>query len=287
MSAMPANGLSTRGSSNRRIQTTRSSFDGRRDGQDIRRRQVTPSPSSRCGSRQTCETSFRRSRSRRRLIYREGVNPEEAAWVASKIPGAKLVPLSGHRWVVWMGDLVELGDAVEAFLRSIRAEQAEFERVLATVLFTDIVDSTAQAASARRPPLEGSARSTRPLDPGALARYRGREVKTMGDGFLATFDGPARAVRCAQSIVNGVRSLGVDVRAGLHTGEVELDGVDVAGIGVAIGARVGALAGPSEVLVSSTVKDLVVGSDLSFEDAGEHELKGVPGRWHLYRVVEE
>jgi class 3 adenylate cyclase len=118
-----------------------------------------------------------------------------------------------------------------------------------------------------------------------LVRFRGREIKTMGDGFLATFDGPARGVRCAQAIVSGVKDLDIQIRAGLHTGEVALDGQDVAGLGVAIGARVGAKAGASEVLVSQTVKDLVAGSGLAFEDAGEHELKGVPDTWRLYRVV--
>ena len=119
-----------------------------------------------------------------------------------------------------------------------------------------------------------------------LARYRGREIDTAGDGFLATFDGPARAVRCARAITEAVRELGIQIRAGVHTGEVEVDGDAVRGIAVHIGARVAALAGPSEVLVSSTVKDLVAGSGLAFEDAGEHELKGVPDRWHLYRVVD-
>jgi class 3 adenylate cyclase len=118
-----------------------------------------------------------------------------------------------------------------------------------------------------------------------LARFRGREIKTMGDGFLATFDGPARGVRCAEAIIAAMEPLGIEVRAGLHTGEVTLDGDDVAGLGVAIGARVGALAGPSEVLVSSTVKDLVAGSGLTFTDAGEHDLKGVPDTWRLYRVT--
>jgi class 3 adenylate cyclase len=119
----------------------------------------------------------------------------------------------------------------------------------------------------------------------SIARFRGKEIKTMGDGFLATFDGPARGVRCAQSIVAGTEPLGIEVRAGLHTGEIELQGDDIAGLGVVIGARVGAKAGPSEVLVSQTVKDLVAGSGLVFEDAGEHELKGAPDRWRLYRVV--
>jgi class 3 adenylate cyclase len=118
-----------------------------------------------------------------------------------------------------------------------------------------------------------------------LTRFRGREIKTMGDGFLATFDGPARAVQCATTIAQAVRSLGIEVRAGVHTGEIELDGDDVAGLAVAIAARVAALAGPGEVLTSQTVKDLTAGSGLAFEDAGEHELKGVPDRWRLYRVV--
>ena len=120
-----------------------------------------------------------------------------------------------------------------------------------------------------------------------IGRYRGREVDTAGDGFLATFDGPARAIHCATSIVDAVRDIGLEIRAGLHTGECELLDGKVGGIAVHIGARVGAMAGASEVLVSSTVKDLVAGSGLTFEDAGEHELKGVPDRWHLYRVVSE
>jgi class 3 adenylate cyclase len=120
-----------------------------------------------------------------------------------------------------------------------------------------------------------------------LARHRGREIKTMGDGFLATFDGPARAVRCARAICEAVKAVGVDVRAGLHTGEVEIDADDVAGLAVALGARVGALARSGEVLVSSTVKDLVVGSGLLFDDRGEHELKGVPGSWRLYAALGE
>jgi class 3 adenylate cyclase len=120
---------------------------------------------------------------------------------------------------------------------------------------------------------------------GALARYRGHEVDTAGDGFLATFDGPARAVRCALAITDSVRDLGLDVRIGLHTGEIELDGDDVRGIAVHIGARVSALAEPAQVLVSSTVKDLVAGSGLTFEDAGEHELKGVPDKWRLFAVT--
>ena len=153
------------------------------------------------------------------------------------------------------------------------------------MLFTDLVGSTDKACELgdRRwaELLERHHQTVRAL----LARYRGVEVKTTGDGFLATFDGPARAVRCAQGICEAVKPLGLEVRAGCHTGEIELLGADVGGIAVHIGARVGALAGPSEVLVSSTVKDLVAGSGLVFEDRGEHELKGVPGSWHLYSAV--
>jgi class 3 adenylate cyclase len=167
----------------------------------------------------------------------------------------------------------------------VREHDAVFDRVLATVLFTDIVDSTAQSAAlgdrAWRQVREQHDQVVR----AHLARYRGREVKTMGDGFLATFDGPARAVRCAQAIVAGVDGLGIEVRAGLHTGEVELDGDDVSGIAVAIGARVGAVAEPSEVLVSQTIKDLTAGSGIVFADRGERELKGVPDRWRLYRAT--
>jgi class 3 adenylate cyclase len=163
-------------------------------------------------------------------------------------------------------------------------EEAELDRMMATVLFTDVVGSTQRAAELGdckwKSLLERQQAATRAL----LARYRGTEIKTMGDGFLATFDGPARAVRCARGICEAVKPLGLEVRAGCHTGEIELLGSDVGGIAVHIGARVGALAGPSEVLVSSTVKDLVAGSGLSFTDRGEHELKGVPGPWHLYAV---
>ena len=170
---------------------------------------------------------------------------------------------------------------------TIRSEEAQFDRVLATVLFTDIVDSTAQSAAMGDHAWRAVRERHDQLVRGQITRYRGREIKTMGDGFLATFDGPARGIRCARAIVDGAHALGIEVRAGLHTGEVSFEGGDVAGLGVAIGARVGAKAGPSEVLVSQTVKDLVAGSGLAFEDAGEHELKGVPDRWHPYRVASE
>jgi class 3 adenylate cyclase len=157
--------------------------------------------------------------------------------------------------------------------------------VLATVLFTDIVDSTRRASDLgdRR---WGELRSRHDeITRRQLERFRGREVKTLGDGFLATFDGPARAVECACAIRDGVQTLGIDVRAGLHTGECELENGDITGMAVNIGARVGALAQPGEVLVSRTVKDLTVGADLTFEERGEHALKGVPGRWNLFAVA--
>lgn len=217
----------------------------------------------------------------------DAVEPVEAGrYVARAIPGAQYVELEGVDHLPWAGDMAALVTEIKHFVEGLREdEEAERNRVLATVMFTDIVDSTAQAAVLGdrrwRELREQHDRVVR----GQLARHRGREIKTVGDGFLATFDGPARAVRCARAICETIGSLGVDVRTGLHTGEIELDGDDVAGVAVALGARVGALAGPGEVLVSSTVKDLVVGSGLVFEDRGEHELKGVPGAWQLFAAI--
>jgi class 3 adenylate cyclase len=221
------------------------------------------------------------------VTCREGVNSEEARWVASRIPGARLVPLAGGHHVAWLSDLDELSEAVGALVTSVRDEEADFDRLLATVMFTDIVDSTSQSAAmgdqAWRAVQDGHDRIVR----AQLARYRGREIRRMGDGFLATFDGPGRAVRCARAISAGVRPLDIEIRTGLHTGEIELTtDDDVAGLAVAIGARVGALAGPSEILVSSTVKDLVAGSGLALQDRGFHALKGVPDEWRLYAVAQ-
>jgi class 3 adenylate cyclase/pimeloyl-ACP methyl ester carboxylesterase len=203
---------------------------------------------------------------------------EEVRYVAQHIPGGAFVAISGTL------DWAEYFDHVDRFLASLTDEEAEFDRVLATLLFTDIVGSTAQATDmgdrAWHELLERHHATVRAM----LGRYRGREISTAGDGFLATFEGPARAVRCARAITQAVQPLGLEIRAGLHTGEIEVVGEDVRGVAVHIGARVAALAGASEVLVSQTVKDLVAGSGLSFEDAGEHELKGVPDRWRLYRV---
>jgi class 3 adenylate cyclase len=216
------------------------------------------------------------------VICRKDANLDEARWVSSQISGASLLPLSGYRRVVWMGDLDELSEAVQTFLRTSREEQVAFARLLATVLFTDIVDSTSQTAAMGDQAWRKVQEAHDTIVRAQLTRYRGREIRTMGDGFLATFDGPGRAVRCAQAITAAMRPLGIEIRAGLHTGEIELNGDDVGGIAVAIGARVGALAGPSEVLVSNTVKDLVAGSGLAFEDRGSHALKGLPNEWRLY-----
>jgi pimeloyl-ACP methyl ester carboxylesterase len=209
-------------------------------------------------------------------------------YVAGVVPGARYVELPGADHWPFAGDQAALVAEVERFVADVAADHAAAaERVLATVLFTDVVDSTAQAAAlgdrAWREMREKHDRIVR----GQIVRHRGREVKTMGDGFLAVFDGPARAVRCARAICSGVQPLGLEVRAGLHTGEIELAGDDVAGVAVALGARVGALAAPGEVLVSSTVKDLVIGSGIVFEDRGAHELKGVPDAWRLYAAVGE
>ncbi|MDP9299692.1 MAG: adenylate/guanylate cyclase domain-containing protein [Actinomycetota bacterium] len=214
-------------------------------------------------------------------------NPDAAANVAARIPGARVAVVPGNEGVVWFEEPEPYVSAIEAFLEGIRAEQAEFDRVLATVLFTDIVGSTQKAAELGDRAWKELLDRHHALVRGLLGRYHGTEVDTAGDGFFATFDGPARAVRCAHGITEAVKPLGIQVRAGVHTGEIEFTGGDFRGIAVHIGARVGALAGGSEILATSTVKDLVAGSGLVFQDAGEHELKGVPDRWHLYRVVSE
>ena len=180
----------------------------------------------------------------------------------------------------------DLAEAIESFVATMRREEAEFDRVLATVLFTDLVASTETAAALGDAAWRDLLTEHHLLVRGLLARFRGREMDTAGDGFFATFDGPARAVRCAEAIVDAVSQLGIHVRAGVHTGEVQEIDTKAGGIAVAIGARIAARAGTSEILVSSTVKDLTAGSGITFEDAGEHELTGVPDRWHLYRVVE-
>ena len=205
--------------------------------------------------------------------------------VAALIPGARFVEIPGVDLYGWADPDNPGQDEIEEFLTGHR-RQREPERVLATVLFTDIVASTELAArlgdQAWRELLDRHNQVVR----GELERWRGKEVKTLGDGFLATFDGPARAVRCARAIIDALAEFGVQVRAGLHTGECELVDGDVAGIAIHLGARIGALAHAGEVLVSSTVKDLVVGSELHFTERGVHALRGVPGEWRVYALAE-
>jgi class 3 adenylate cyclase/pimeloyl-ACP methyl ester carboxylesterase len=210
--------------------------------------------------------------------------PVLGKYVADHIPGAKYVELPGrniHHFVEpWRQSFQEIAQ----FLTGQQAEVVD-DRVLATVLFTDIVDSTRRAAEMGDRDWHALLDAHDAIVRSQLARFRGREVSTSGDGFLAMFDGPQRAIRCAMAIRDAVQSLGIEVRAGLHTGECEARGEDIGGIAVHIGARVSALAGPNDVLVSSTLRDLVIGSGLEFEDRGAHQLKGVPGEWHLFAVA--
>jgi class 3 adenylate cyclase len=212
------------------------------------------------------------------------VKVEESRFIAERIPGARLVELPGDAHTLWAGDTDAVVDEIEKFLTGAR-RGPEPDRVLATVLFTDIVGSTEQATALGdrrwRELLERHHAVVRQQ----LGRFDGHEIDTAGDGFFATFDGPARAIRCACAIESGVRSLGLETRAGVHTGECERFADKVAGLAVNTGARVAGHARPGEVLVSQTVKDLVAGSGISFEDRGEHELKGVGAR-RLYSVVD-
>jgi len=211
------------------------------------------------------------------------VNRRGSEWMAGQIPGAKYVELEGIDHAFYAGDSDAIVDEIEEFLTGVR-RAAEVDRVLATVMFTDIVDSTRLASELGDRQWCDLLDAQNAVVRRELARYRGHEVKNLGDGTLATFDGPARAIRCALAVTEAVRSLGVEVRVGLHTGEVELVGDDVAGIAVHIAARIAALAEKGEVRVSGTVKDLVAGSGISFTERGEHELKGVPDTWRLFAV---
>jgi pimeloyl-ACP methyl ester carboxylesterase len=212
------------------------------------------------------------------------VKVDEGRWIAEQIPDARFVELPGDSHTLWAGDTDEIIDEVEQFLTGTR-RGPEPDRVLATVLFTDIVGSTEQATKLGDRRWRELLERHHALVRQHLERYHGRELDTAGDGFFATFDGPARAIRAAQAVVGGVRELGLQIRAGVHTGECEVHEGKVAGIAVSAGARVAGAAGSGEVLVSQTVKDLVAGSGISFEDRGEHELKGV-GAWRLYSVVD-
>jgi class 3 adenylate cyclase/pimeloyl-ACP methyl ester carboxylesterase len=222
------------------------------------------------------------------VIHRDDdaiVLERQARYVADQIEDAMYVRFPGRDHLPFIGDADAIVDEVEQFVTG-RRPVREVDKVLATVLFTDIVDSTKRQAELGdrgwKELVERHHATVRDL----LRQYRGEEQDTAGDGFFVRFDGPARAIRCAQDIVERVRPLGIEVRAGLHTGECEIVDGKCSGLSVSIGARVMANAGSSEVLVSRTVKDLTAGSGLTFQDAGEHELKGVPDRWHLYRVVD-
>ena len=210
--------------------------------------------------------------------------PARGKDLADRIPGTKYVELPGRNMYHFVEPWRESFQQIAEFLTGQQAEVPD-DRVLATVLFTDIVDSTRRAAEIGDRDWHALLDAHDAVVRSQLARFRGREVNTSGDGFLATFDGPQRAIRCAMSIRDGVRALGIEVRAGLHTGECEVRGDDIGGIGVHIGARVSALAGPNDVLVSSTLRDLVIGSGLEFNDRGVHALKGVPGEWRLFAVA--
>lgn len=218
------------------------------------------------------------------VIHREGdlvMHTEEARFIAGEVPDAKLVLLPGGDHLPWVGDQDAIIDEIEEFLTGVR-RGPDPDRVLATVLFVDLVASTERATELgdrRWSEVLGRFHS---LAQNVLSRFRGQLIDTAGDGFLATFDGPARAIRCAAALVSGVRSLELEARAGVHTGEVEVAGAAVRGIAVHTAARVLGIAAPGEVLVSGTAKDLVAGSGLTFEDRGRHTLKGVPGEWHLF-----
>jgi pimeloyl-ACP methyl ester carboxylesterase len=221
------------------------------------------------------------------VLHRDGdfVPIANARVIAQRVPGARLVELPGSDHAFWLTGADDVLCEMEEFLTGVRAP-ARVDRVLATVMFTDIVESTRRAAelgdAAWREVLEGHEAAARDV----VAAHGGRVVKSLGDGHLSVFDGPARAIRCALELRDRAAADGVRLRCGVHTGECESMGDDVGGLAVHIGARVGALAGAGEVLVSSTVKDLVVGSGMEFADRGEHELKGVPGRWRIYAAGE-
>jgi pimeloyl-ACP methyl ester carboxylesterase len=213
---------------------------------------------------------------RARESWRDG-----SRFLGEHIPGARLVELPGKDHLPWEGDRDALLDEIERFLSGVR-EEVEPDRVLATLLFTDLIDSTAKAAQLGDGGWQDLLAKHRRLVRAQLARFRGREVEMVRDSVLATFDGPARAVRCASAIADGLEALGLAVRAGVHTGEIEQANGNVRGIAVQIAARIAAAARPGEVVVSGTVKDIVAGSGIAFEERGEHELDGAPGTWRLF-----
>ena len=220
------------------------------------------------------------------LIYRTDdadVQVDEGRYIAARIPGSRFVELPGIDHLMWTGDTDALLDEIEGFLTGVR-RGPDPDRVLATVLFTDVVGSTETANRVGDRAWRSLLDRHHQVIRRELERWRGREIDTAGDGFLATFDGPARGIRCAVAATEGVRDLGLEIRAGLHTGEVEIADGNVRGIAVHIGSRVSGLAAPGEVLVSRTVADLVAGSGIVLAERGAHDLKGVPGRWLVYAV---
>ncbi len=220
------------------------------------------------------------------VMHRTGdldVNVEEGRWLAARIPGAKFVELEGDDHAPWVGDQDSVLDETEEFLTGMRPKPVA-TRVLATILFTDIVESTRLAHElgdkAWKDVLDRHDRLCRDC----VEKFRGHLIKRTGDGVHATFDGPGRAIACAREILEGGRALGLDIRAGLHTGECEIRGDETEGVAVHLAARVAALADAGEVLVSRTVRDLVAGSDVVFTDRGSHALRGFPDEWQLYAV---
>jgi pimeloyl-ACP methyl ester carboxylesterase len=219
------------------------------------------------------------------ILHRQndGVSVEEARYIESAIEGARLEVLPGADHLFWAGDIDQMLEEIEEFVTGERGS-SDPDRRLATVMFTDIVDSTSRAASLGDTEWRGVLENHNRLVRSELDRWRGVEVGTAGDGFLATFDGPVRAINCGLAIRSRVETLGLQIRGGVHTGMVEVVGDDVAGMAVHIGSRIGSAASPGEVFVSSTVKDLVAGSQFHFDDRGLHSLKGVPDQWRLFAV---
>jgi class 3 adenylate cyclase len=220
------------------------------------------------------------------VLHRRGdraVNRRAGEYMAEHIAGAKYVELAGHDHSPFAGDTDALIDEVEEFLTGVR-RGAEVDRVLATVMFTDIVGSTERASELGDRKWRELLESQVTILRRELARFRGREVKQIGDGCLATFDGPARAIRCGLAMIQAVKALGVDIRVGLHTGEVEMMDDDIGGIAVHIASRIGHMAETARVFTSGTVKDLVAGSGIVFEDRGTHVLKGIPDEWRVFAV---
>jgi class 3 adenylate cyclase len=218
------------------------------------------------------------------VSHRDRLTAAHSRYLADHIPGAQFIEVEARSDPLTFIDSGPVVDAIEEFLTGQHAVP-EPDRVLATVLFTDLVASTPQAAAMGDRRWRNLLATHDALVRTELDRFRGREIKSTGDGVLATFDGPGRAIRCACAIRDALGALGLEVRAGLHTGEIEVRGADIAGIAVVIGQRISTYAGPGDVLVSRTVADLVTGSDIELRDEGEHELKGVPGTWRLYSVT--